>query len=110
MAKRALLYWDNDYIISLMEVNAKKCSGILLPNLLYTSKHHWNKTVVEMSVKAISHFLKESSLPELVDQVKTIKMEAATKRQSLDAGWTAVEDQARRNSECISVPILEEET
>jgi serine/threonine-protein phosphatase 2A regulatory subunit B' len=42
VAERALYYWNNDWIISLISENASKVIPIVFP-ALYQSKEHWNK-------------------------------------------------------------------
>ena len=43
MAERALYYWNNEYIMSLISDNAAKILPIMFPALYKNSKSHWNK-------------------------------------------------------------------
>jgi serine/threonine-protein phosphatase 2A regulatory subunit B' len=45
VAERALYFWNNDYIVSLMARNMDTLMPILFPTLYKTSKTHWNKQV-----------------------------------------------------------------
>ena len=42
-AERALYYWNNEYIMSLISDNAAKILPIMFPALYRNSKTHWNK-------------------------------------------------------------------
>lgn len=43
VAERALYYWSNDYIMSLISDNSQSLFPIILPALYKHSKAHWNK-------------------------------------------------------------------
>ena len=43
VAERALYYWSNDYIMSLISDNSGALFPIILPALYKHSKAHWNK-------------------------------------------------------------------
>jgi serine/threonine-protein phosphatase 2A regulatory subunit B' len=43
VAERALYFWNNDYIVSLMAENMNAIMPIIFPTLYKTSKTHWNK-------------------------------------------------------------------
>ncbi|CAI9618003.1 unnamed protein product [Staurois parvus] len=45
VAERALYYWNNEYILSLMSDNAAQILPIMFPSLYRNSKNHWNKTI-----------------------------------------------------------------
>lgn len=42
VAERALYFWNNEYIVSLISDNANTVVPIMFPSL-YRSKEHWNK-------------------------------------------------------------------
>ena len=42
VAERALYFWNNEYIVSLISDNAATIVPIMFP-ALYKSKEHWNK-------------------------------------------------------------------
>ncbi len=42
VAERALYFWNNEYIVSLISDNASTVVPIMFP-ALYKSKEHWNK-------------------------------------------------------------------
>ncbi|KAG1081291.1 hypothetical protein G6F42_022998 [Rhizopus arrhizus] len=43
VSERALYYWNNDYVVSLMAENIKVIMPLIFPTLYKTSKTHWNK-------------------------------------------------------------------
>ncbi len=43
VAERALYYWSNDYVMSLMSDNCRTLFHIILPALYKHSNDHWNK-------------------------------------------------------------------
>ena len=45
VAERALYYWNNEYILSLISDNAQIILPIMFPALYKNSKSHWNKCV-----------------------------------------------------------------
>ncbi len=45
VAERALYYWSNDYVMSLISDNSQMLFPIILPALYKHSKAHWNKWV-----------------------------------------------------------------
>ncbi|KAI8987055.1 phosphatase 2A regulatory B subunit-domain-containing protein [Pilobolus umbonatus] len=53
VAERALYYWNNDYIVSLMEDNIDVLMPIVFPTLYKTSKTHWNRTILSLVYNAL---------------------------------------------------------
>lgn len=43
VSERALYYWNNEYVVSMMAENIKVIMPIIFPTLYKTSKTHWNK-------------------------------------------------------------------
>jgi serine/threonine-protein phosphatase 2A regulatory subunit B' len=57
VAERALYYWNNDYIMSLITENASVILPIVFPALYMNSKTHWNKTIHGLIYNAIKLFM-----------------------------------------------------
>ncbi|KAJ8660417.1 hypothetical protein O0I10_003875 [Lichtheimia ornata] len=53
VAERALYYWSNDYIVSLIAENMETVMPIIFPALYKTSKSHWNKTILNLVYTAL---------------------------------------------------------
>lgn len=57
VAERALYYWNNDYIMSLITENSNVILPIMFPALYNNSKTHWNKTIHGLIYNAIKLFM-----------------------------------------------------
>uniref|UniRef100_A0A8C9VUM6 Serine/threonine protein phosphatase 2A regulatory subunit n=1 Tax=Scleropages formosus TaxID=113540 RepID=A0A8C9VUM6_SCLFO len=57
VAERALYYWNNEYIMSLISDNAVKILPIMFPALYKNSKSHWNKTIHGLIYNALKLFM-----------------------------------------------------
>ncbi|KAI8352812.1 phosphatase 2A regulatory B subunit-domain-containing protein [Choanephora cucurbitarum] len=53
VSERALYYWSNDYIVSLMAENIKIIMPIIFPTFYKTSKTHWNKNILSLVYTAL---------------------------------------------------------
>ncbi|MCP9264771.1 2A5A [Dirofilaria immitis] len=51
VAERALYFWNNEYILSLIEENSSQVMPIMFPALYRISKEHWNQTIVALVEK-----------------------------------------------------------
>lgn len=61
VAERALYYWNNDYIISLIEENSTVVLPIMFPALYKISKEHWNQTIVALVYNVLKTFMEMNS-------------------------------------------------
>uniref|UniRef100_A0A8C5GYD4 Serine/threonine protein phosphatase 2A regulatory subunit n=1 Tax=Gouania willdenowi TaxID=441366 RepID=A0A8C5GYD4_GOUWI len=57
VAERALYYWNNEYIMSLISDNAAKILPVMFPSLYRNSKSHWNKTIHGLIYNALKLFM-----------------------------------------------------
>ncbi|KAG0740269.1 hypothetical protein G6F57_006548 [Rhizopus arrhizus] len=53
VSERALYYWNNDYVVSMMAENIKVIMPLIFPTLFTTSKKHWNKTILSLVYTAL---------------------------------------------------------
>lgn len=53
VAERALYFWNNEYVVSLVEDNSEVVLPIMFDALYRISKEHWNKYVCRRSVICI---------------------------------------------------------
>ncbi|KAF8844565.1 protein phosphatase 2A regulatory B subunit [Paxillus ammoniavirescens] len=65
VAERALLYWNNEYVVNLMGDNLAVVLPIVFPALYTNSKSHWNRTIHGMVYNALKLFMEIN--PELFD-------------------------------------------
>ncbi|XP_055387767.1 serine/threonine-protein phosphatase 2A 56 kDa regulatory subunit gamma isoform isoform X2 [Condylostylus longicornis] len=57
VAERALYYWNNEYIMSLIADNSQIILPIMFPSLYRNSKTHWNKTIHGLIYNALKLFM-----------------------------------------------------
>lgn len=101
VAERALYYWNNEYIMSLIADNSQVILPIMFPALNRNSKSHWNKTIHGLIYNALKLFMEMNQ--RLFDectknyrQEKQLEREKLSQREEL---WQQVESLARSNPE-----------
>ncbi|XP_046847893.1 serine/threonine-protein phosphatase 2A 56 kDa regulatory subunit delta isoform-like isoform X2 [Xenia sp. Carnegie-2017] len=57
VAERALYFWNNEYLMSLVSDNVAKIMPIVFPSLYINSKSHWNKTIHGLIYNALKLFM-----------------------------------------------------
>ena len=57
VAERALYFWNNEYIMSLIEENNQVIMPIMFPALYRISKEHWNQTIVALVYNVLKTFM-----------------------------------------------------
>ncbi|KAK0410265.1 hypothetical protein QR680_005034 [Steinernema hermaphroditum] len=57
VAERALYFWNNDYIMSMVNHNVEAILPIMFPALYRNSKNHWNKTIHGLIYNALKLFM-----------------------------------------------------
>ena len=73
VAERALYYWNNEYIMSLIEENSAVILTIMFPALYRISKEHWNQTIIALVYNVLKTFMEINSklFDELTANYKT---------------------------------------
>ncbi|XP_011290504.1 serine/threonine-protein phosphatase 2A 56 kDa regulatory subunit gamma isoform isoform X4 [Musca domestica] len=101
VAERALYYWNNEYIMSLISDNSQVILPIMFPALNRNSKTHWNKTIHGLIYNALKLFMEMNQ--RLFDecsknyrQEKQLEREKMSQREGL---WQQVESMAKSNPE-----------
>ena len=61
VAERALYFWNNEYIMSLIEENNQVIMSIMFPALYRISKEHWNQTIVALVYNVLKTFMEMNS-------------------------------------------------
>jgi len=105
VAERALYYWNNEYIMSLISDNAATILPIMFPALYRNSKNHWNKTIHGLIYNALKLFMEmnQKLFDDCTQQYKAERMKEKEKlKQRLDA-WNRVETIARANPDVDQV-------
>lgn len=57
VAERALYYWNNEYIMSLISDNYAIILPIMYPAFYRNSRNHWNKTIHGLIYNALKLFM-----------------------------------------------------
>ncbi|KAK6635219.1 Serine/threonine-protein phosphatase 2A 56 kDa regulatory subunit gamma isoform [Polyplax serrata] len=97
VAERALYYWNNEYIMSLISDNAAEILPIMFPSLYRNSKSHWNKTIHGLIYNALKLFMEmnQKLFDECTQQYKE-KQKKEKDRRKEDI-WCRIEELAKRN-------------
>ena len=84
VAERALYFWNNEYIVSLMSENVRQVLPIMFP-ALYRTKQHWNKTIHGLIYNALKLFMEmnQKLFDELSSKYKDEKTRCAKPHCSL---------------------------
>ena len=101
VAERALYFWNNEYIVSLIGDNAEVIMPIMFPALFRSSRSHWNKTIQGLIYNALKVFMDMNQ--ELFDDC-TKKYQASVqaereKETRRSSTWARLEERARDSSE-----------
>ncbi|XP_061545248.1 serine/threonine-protein phosphatase 2A 56 kDa regulatory subunit delta isoform isoform X3 [Phycodurus eques] len=99
VAERALYYWNNEYIMSLISDNAAGILPIMFPALYKNSKSHWNKTIHGLIYNALKLFMEmNQKLFDLcTQQYKSGKHKEKHKMKEREQIWSKLEELARHN-------------
>ncbi|ETE61282.1 hypothetical protein L345_12969, partial [Ophiophagus hannah] len=63
VAERALYFWNNEYILSLVEDNCHTVLPTIFGTLYRVSKEHWNPENLKFPRKALGYFLHSNPTP-----------------------------------------------
>ncbi|MED6274949.1 Serine/threonine-protein phosphatase 2A 56 kDa regulatory subunit alpha isoform [Characodon lateralis] len=94
VAERALYFWNNEYILSLIEENIDKILPIMFGSLYKISKEHWNQTIVAL-VYNVLKALMEMNCPlfdELTSSYKAERQREKMKEQERNELWKKLEE------------------
>ncbi|KRY69128.1 Serine/threonine-protein phosphatase 2A 56 kDa regulatory subunit delta isoform [Trichinella pseudospiralis] len=99
VAERALYYWNNEYVMSLISDNISEILPIMFPALYKNSKSHWNKTIHGLIYNALKLLMEMNQrlFDECTQSYKKVK--EAEKRKMLETQelWKSVEKLALSN-------------
>ncbi|KAG2147097.1 phosphatase 2A regulatory B subunit-domain-containing protein [Suillus cothurnatus] len=100
VAERALLYWNNEYVVNLMSDNLAVLLPIVFPALYTNSKSHWNRTIHGMVYNALKLFMEIN--PELFDDTmqhyKQRKIEQQQHAVERYDQWQKIREKAIQNA------------
>ncbi|KAJ3496974.1 hypothetical protein NLJ89_g10410 [Agrocybe chaxingu] len=106
VAERALLYWNNEYVVNLMSDNLAVVLPIVFPALYTNSKSHWNRTIHGMVYNALKLFMEIN--PDLFDesmqQYKQHKIEEQEHAVRQYNAWQKMREVALKNAPNNKMP------
>ncbi|XP_038968901.1 serine/threonine-protein phosphatase 2A 56 kDa regulatory subunit gamma isoform isoform X7 [Rattus norvegicus] len=118
VAERALYYWNNEYIMSLISDNAAKILPIMFPSLYRNSKTHWNKTIHGLIYNALKLFMEmnQKLFDDCTQQFKAEKLKEKLKMKEREEAWVKIENLAKANPQyavysqasAMSIPVAME--
>jgi len=93
VAERALYYWNNEYIMSLIEENSNKILPIMFPSLYRISKEHWNQTIVALVYNVLKTFMEMNGklFDELTSSYKAERQKEKKKDKEREELWKKLE-------------------
>ncbi|XP_068619419.1 serine/threonine-protein phosphatase 2A 56 kDa regulatory subunit gamma isoform-like isoform X1 [Battus philenor] len=110
VAERALYYWNNEYIMSLISDNATHILPIMFPSLYRNTKSHWNKTIHGLVYNALKLFMEmnQKLFDECTQQYKQEKQKERERLLHREELWQRVEARAAANpaSAALSLPAM----
>ncbi|KAJ3473882.1 hypothetical protein NLI96_g12775 [Meripilus lineatus] len=99
VAERALLYWNNEYIVNLMSDNLGVILPIVFPALYTNSRSHWNRTIHAMVYNALKLFMEinPNLFDEAMHQYKERKLEEHQHAVDRYDEWNKLRAKAKEN-------------
>mmetsp|Transcript_954 Transcript_954/g.1345 ORF Transcript_954/g.1345 Transcript_954/m.1345 type:complete len:471 (-) Transcript_954:211-1623(-) len=98
IAERALFFWHNEYISSLIADYRKEVLPIIFPALHVNSNNHWNQTVSTLTLNVLKIFVDLDS--QLVEECSKLNEEQKAKNQAKQkrrqAAWGAMEAKQKK--------------
>uniref|UniRef100_UPI00398E56B0 serine/threonine-protein phosphatase 2A 56 kDa regulatory subunit gamma isoform isoform X2 n=1 Tax=Pristiophorus japonicus TaxID=55135 RepID=UPI00398E56B0 len=103
VAERALYYWNNEYIMSLISDNAAKILPIMFPSLYRNSKTHWNKTIHGLIYNALKLFMEmnQKLFDDCTQQFKAERQKEKAKLKEREEAWLKIENLAKANPQTL---------
>ncbi|KAL5009118.1 hypothetical protein ScPMuIL_014699 [Solemya velum] len=91
VAERALYYWNNEYILSLISDNVCDILPIMFP-ALYKTKQHWNKTIHGLIYNALKLFMEmnQKLFDDCTQQYKAERQKEKEKHKQREDAWNKV--------------------
>lgn len=98
VAERALYFWNNEYILSLVSDNVLHILPIMF-NSLYGNKQHWNKTIHGLIYNALKLFMEmnQKLFDNCAQQYKNEQLKAREKQRQRELVWMKIQNIARSN-------------
>nr|QWX95809.1 PP2A phosphatase regulatory subunit [Strongyloides stercoralis] len=94
VAERALYFWNNEYIISLIEESSAEVMPIMFPALYRVSKEHWNQTIVALIYNVLKSFMEMNGklFDELTANYKAERQKEKKREKEREELWKKLQD------------------
>ncbi|VDP13876.1 unnamed protein product, partial [Soboliphyme baturini] len=109
VAERALYYWNNEYVMSLIGDNITVILPIMFPALYRNSKTHWNKTIHGLIYNALKLLMEiNQKLFDECSQQYNKQIEAEKEKlKEKEVNWQKIEQKALESPQYKEIaPIL----
>ncbi|GLD49521.1 serine/threonine-protein phosphatase 2A 56 kDa regulatory subunit alpha isoform [Lates japonicus] len=103
VAERALYFWNNEYILSLIEENIDKVLPIMFGSLYRISKEHWNPTIVALVYNVLKTLMEMNCtlFDELTSSYKADRQREKKKEQERDELWKKLDELRLSNAALV---------
>ncbi|XP_055879960.1 serine/threonine-protein phosphatase 2A 56 kDa regulatory subunit gamma isoform-like isoform X2 [Biomphalaria glabrata] len=104
VAERALYYWNNEYILSLISDNVATVLPLMFP-ALYKTQQHWNKTIHGLIYNALKLFMEmnQKLFDDCTQQYKAERQKEKEKHKQRDEAWNKIHSLAQDNPQFKSL-------
>ncbi|XP_037353313.1 serine/threonine-protein phosphatase 2A 56 kDa regulatory subunit alpha isoform isoform X1 [Talpa occidentalis] len=94
VAERALYFWNNEYILSLIEENIDKILPIMFASLYKISKEHWNQTIVALVYNVLKTLMEMDGklFDDLTSSYKAERQREKKKELEREELWKKLEE------------------
>merc|ERR1712062_735625 len=110
VAERALYFWNNGYIMSLIDENSNTILPIMFSCLYRISKEHWNQTIVALVYNVLKTFMEMNSrlFDDLTASYKADRQKEKKRERERDDLWRKMQDLSLKNAakEGISLDMV----
>ncbi|XP_055495751.1 serine/threonine-protein phosphatase 2A 56 kDa regulatory subunit alpha isoform isoform X1 [Leucoraja erinacea] len=103
VAERALYFWNNEYILSLIEDNSERILPIMFGSLYRISKEHWNTTIVALVYNVLKTLMEMNGalFDELTTSYKAERQREKKKEQEREELWKNLEELRLQRSQTL---------
>ena len=108
VAERALYFWNNEYIMSLIEENNQVIMSIMFPALYRISKEHWNQTIVALVYNVLKTFMEMNSrlFDDLTASYKADRQKEKKRERERDDLWRKMQDLSLKNAAKEGISLI----
>lgn len=106
IAERALYYWNNEYIVNLIEDNINLVMPIMFPPLYRISKEHWNQSILTLVYNVLKTLMEINSnlFNELTANYKAELTKEKVREKDREQLWQRLERLEMNNGAASNPP------